>query len=337
MALNIVFISLTDVKHVLRLTLLFTLNLLFSFDAQTQTIVIPKGFTIREKQSIKGLDYYIVQDSVKRFGLIGQNGDFIFPPVKAQNFKAIDGKILLTVKNGIFSLYDDKSNRLTQKNYIKIEQLDPRYLIASLPGTSELDIFTVEGKLVSTAQFSSLIRSGDLGYSVFDSQNRVGCTTDTLLNKQTCLPYTEILAIRNHDSLFIARNTEFYGLVSDQAKEIIPMNYKKIAYLKELDLLEGMHDYVNFDLLDLHGTIIYRSFAGFYNFRKIYENIYHAQEENDHLIYNRSNKHIIKITHPGYLRIDKAILESKNLLTFVHNDLYEYFHIITAEKQVLGK
>jgi hypothetical protein len=337
MALNIIFKRVVDVKHVLMITMLLPFSIFFSFDVQAQITIIPKGYTIREKQSLQGLDYYIVQDSAKRLALISQTGDYIFYPAKSQNFKAIEGKIWLTVKSGIFSLYDDKSNRLTKKNYIKIEQLDPRYLIASLPGTSELDIFTVEGKLVSTAQFSSLIRNGDLGYSVFDSQNRVGCTTDTLLNKQTCLPYTEILAIRNHDSLFIARNTEFYGLVNDQAREIIPMNYKKIVHLRELDLLEGMHDYVNLDLLDLNGSVIYRSFSGFYNFRKIYENIYHAQAENDHLIYNRSNKHIIKITHPGYLRIDKELLKSKKLLTFFFNDLYEYFHIVTGEKQVLGK
>lgn len=299
--------------------------------------IIPKGFTIREKQSLKGLDYYIVQDSAKRLALINQKGDYIFHPAKSQNFKAIDGKIWLTVKNGIYRLYDEQLNLLTQKNYVKIEQLDARYLIANIPGSSNIDIFTVEGKLFSAAQFSALIRNDDLGYSVFDSQNKVACTADSLLNSQTCLPFAEILAIRNHDALFIARSMEMYGLVNDQATEIIPMSYKKIVHLKELDLLEGMHNFFNFDLYDLQGKLIYRSFPGFYNFRKITENLYHAKAEEDHLIYNTQTKKNIKITHPGLLRMDKAMLENKNLLTFVHNDQYEYFHASTGEKQVLGE
>jgi hypothetical protein len=299
--------------------------------------IIPKGFTIRENQSLKGLDYYIVQDSAKRLALINHKGDYIFDPAKSQNFKAIDGKIWLTVKNGIYRLYDEQLNLLTQKNYVKIEQLDARYLIANIPGSSNIDIFTVNGKLFSAAQFSALIRNGDLGYSVYDSQNRVACTADSLLKKLTCLPFAEILAIRNHDALLIARSTEMYGLVNDQAKEIIPMSYKKIVHLKEIDLLEGMHDFFNFDLYDLQGKLIYRSFPGFYNFRKITDYLYHAKAEEDHLIYNTQTKHIVKITHPGILRIDKDLLENKNLLTFIHDDQYEHFHANTGEKQVLGK
>ena len=116
--------------------------------------IIPKGFTIREKQSLKGLDYYIVQDSAKRLALINHKGDYIFDPAKSQNFKAIEGNIWLTVKNGIYRLYDEKLNLLTQKNYVKIEQLDARYLIANIPGSSNIDVFTVDGKLFSAAQSS---------------------------------------------------------------------------------------------------------------------------------------------------------------------------------------
>ncbi|HMR87981.1 MAG TPA: hypothetical protein PKD51_07500 [Saprospiraceae bacterium] len=299
--------------------------------------IIPKGFTIREKQSLQGLDYYILQDSAKRLALINQQGDYIFHPAKSQNFKAIEGKIWLTVKNGIYRLYDEQLNLLTQKNYVKIEQLDARYLIANIPGSSNIDIFTVDGKLFSAAQFSALIRSGDLGYSVYDSQNRVACTADSLLKKQTCLPFAEILALRNHDSLFIARSTEMYGLVNDQGIEIIPMSYKKIVHLKELDLLEGMHDFFNFDLYDIQGKLIYRSFPGFYNFRKITDDFYHAKAEDDHLIYNTQTKQIVKITHLGYLKMDKDLLENKNLLTFIHDEQTEYYSAKTGEKWEASK
>ena len=295
--------------------------------------IIPKGFTIREKQSFKGSDFYIIQDSAKRFGLINHKGTSIFSPAKSQNFKAVDDKIWLAVKNGIYSLYDDTFNRLTTKNYVKIEKLDTRYLIANLPGTINIDIFTTDGDLVSTGKFSDLFRNEGLGYAVYDTQSKVSCTTDTMLNIDKCLPFVEILAIRNHPALFIARKSELYGLVNEQSQEIIPMNYKKIVHIKDLDLLELEHNYFNFDLADLDGNIIYKSFPGFYNFRKITPGLFHAKAEDDHLIYNKTNKKIIKITHPGYLRMDKDLLESRNLLTFVHNELTEFYDLLTGQKR----
>ena len=216
---------------------------------------------------------------------------------------------------------------------MKIEKLDTRYLIANLPGTINIDIFNIDGVLVSAEKFSSLVKNQSLGYSVYDSQKMMSCTTDTLLNIDKCLPYAEILAIKDHPSLFITRKFVLYGLINIQKREIIPCNYKRIAHISDLDLLDMMEDDFNFDLADFDGNIIYKSFPGFYNFRKITADLFHAKAEDDHLIYNKTTKKIIKITNPGYLFIDKDLIEHRNLLTFINNDQSEFYDVNTGKKQ----
>ncbi len=294
--------------------------------------IVPESLVCLERRTMKGRTYFVLMDANKQIGLADHDMKFIFLPAPGQSFREVDDVAWIRNESGSLSIYDTQFKPFTSIKYKYIDILDQRMFICKTFESRYLDVWSKKGKLLSSGKFLTVTKNKDISYTVTQNDTLASCSTDTLLQIKKCLPFAEILALKDSPTLFIAKDLYDYGLVDGSGKEIIPFTYKKIEWLENVNLLQLTKGNYYCDIADIKGNILIRNYKGHINFNKITDHVFYCSSHEEHLFYNMQEKKVSKISHAGYIRQDAELLNKGKLVCISDNGNLIYFDLNTGTK-----
>jgi hypothetical protein len=227
----------------------------------------PPGFVYRSRTNCDGQIVFELNSKEKGSGLMSLQGKWLYGPDKELTvLRWLDGLWLLGSYNSM-NLYTKSFQPISEKKYATVNSIDSSFITAKELNKTEIDIYSAQGKLLSTNTYSNFTYTTGKIVSLEKSKDGQlsACLADSLLHEIQCYPYATLFPLEGNHDLLIVKDLFDFGVINRNGNIIVPFLYKSVTYIPELKLFKIEKDKYLADLVTTSNKLVIGDIEGYMN------------------------------------------------------------------------